>query len=61
MKSSTFKRPQDEKLALPALRPTKAPAKRPYGLIVHPMLDAWVGRPPCQPENLLHILRNRSN
>ena len=58
MKTGTIKPPPDEKSALP---PAKAEVKRPDGLPVHPVLDAWLARPPQQPENLLYILRNRSN
>jgi hypothetical protein len=58
MKTGTFKPPQDEK---PALRPAKAPTKHTDSLPILPMLDTWLARLPRQPENLLCILRNRSN
>ncbi len=58
MKTGTIKPPSDEK---PALPPAKTEAKRPDGLPIHPVLDAWLARPPRQPENLLWILRNRRN
>ena len=60
MKTGTTKPPSpDEKKPTPL--PAKAQARRPDGLPVHPVLDAWLARPPRQPENLLWILRNRSN
>jgi len=40
---------------------TTASAKRPDGLPVHPLLDAWLARPPQPSGNLLGILRSRSN
>ncbi len=58
MKTGTVKPRQEEK---PALRPAKAPTKHPAGLPGLPILDVWLARPPRQPENLLRILRNRSN
>jgi len=58
MKTGTAKSLQDEK---PALRPAKAPTKRLDRLPIVLIQDAWLTRPPRQPENLLCILRNRSN
>ena len=58
MKTVTIKPPQEKK---PILQPAKARIERSDGLPIHPVLDAWLAIPPRQPENLLCILRNRSN
>ena len=58
MKTGTCNASQGKKRAL---RCAKAPTKHPDSLPILPLLDAWRARPPRQPENLLEILRNRSN
>jgi len=45
----------------PALLSAKDRKKRRDSLPALPLLDAWLARPQRQPENLLVILRNRSN
>ncbi|MGD0744621.1 MAG: hypothetical protein ABSA45_05655 [Verrucomicrobiota bacterium] len=61
MKSGALKPSQNEKPALPASRPTKIPDKNPAGLPIDRLLDAWLACPLRQPDDLLLILRNRSN
>jgi len=62
MKSSTCKPSQEGKPALPVLYPTKVAARHRVSLPVQPFPDAWLCQPvQREPENYLHILRNRRN
>jgi hypothetical protein len=61
MKSGPSEPPQDEKPVLPPLPATKTPVKYPDGLVIHPMVYAWLTNPPNEPDNLLFALRNRNN
>jgi hypothetical protein len=61
MKSGVLKPSENEKPALRASQPAKIPDKNPDRLPTGRLLDAWLACPPRQPDDLLLILRNRSN
>jgi len=61
MNSGPFEMPQNEK-PLPVPFPSsKTLVKGPDGLVIDPMIYAWLADPPTDPDNFLLALRNRCN
>jgi len=61
MKSGTVNTPPDPKSDLPAVPLEKGSDKCPDRRTIDRLFDEWLAGPPPQTDNLLLILRNRSN